>query len=104
MAKLQEDLEKQENVNLQAVLTQVATVQKTRQQQLDRRIEQLDRKRDEDTQRIDGDLVREIRAVQDGYKLRAAMLPPIPPLVLALLVLVVRRSKEREGVSRSRLR
>ena len=104
MAKLQEDMEKQENVNLQAVLTQVATVQKTRQQRLDREIERLDRKRDEDTQRIDGDLVREIRKVQDGYKLWAVLLPPIPPLMVAVLVLILRRYREREGVSRSRLR
>ena len=104
MTKLQEDLEKQDNVNLQAVLTQVATVQKTRQQRLDRKIERLDRERDEDTQRIDGELVREIRKVQDGYKLRAVLLPPIPPLMLAVLVFFIRRYKEREGVSRSRLR
>ena len=104
MAKLQEDLGKEGNVNLQAVLTRVATVQKTRQQRLDRRIERLDRERDEEIQRIDGDLVREIRKVQDGYKMRAVLLPPIPPLMLAVLVFLIRRYKEREGVSRSRLR
>ena len=104
MTKLQEDLEKQENVNLQAVLTRVATVQKTRQQQLDRKIEKLDRERDEKIERIDGDLIREIRQVQDRYKFWAVVLPPIPPLMLAVLVFLFRRYKEREGVSRSRLR
>ncbi len=104
MAKLQEDLQKQENVNLQAVLTQVATVQKTRQQRLDRKIEQLNREKDDETEQIDRKLDREIRKVEDGYKLRAVLLPPIPPLILAVLVLFIRRYKEREGVSRSRLK
>jgi len=104
MAKLQEELQKQENVNLQAVLTQVATIQKTRQQRLDREIERQERERDEEIQRIDGDLIREIRQVQDGYKFWAVILPPIPPLMLAVLVFFIRRYKEREGVSRSRLR
>jgi ABC-type transport system involved in multi-copper enzyme maturation permease subunit/ABC-type uncharacterized transport system involved in gliding motility auxiliary subunit len=104
MEKLQEKLQKQDNVNLQAVLTQVATVQKTRQQRVDREKERLKRQQEEDRQRIDGDLAREIDKVQDGYKLRAVLLPPIPPLMLAVLVFFIRRYKEREGVSRGRLR
>jgi ABC-2 type transport system permease protein len=34
----------------------------------------------------------------------AVLLPPIPPLLVAIVVFFTRRAKEREGVSRSRLR
>jgi ABC-2 type transport system permease protein len=34
----------------------------------------------------------------------AVVLPPIPPLLVALVVFFTRRAREREGVSRARLR
>ena len=37
--------------------------------------------------------------VQDGYKLRAVVLPPILPLVVAIFVFFTRRAREREGVA-----
>ena len=37
--------------------------------------------------------------VQDCYKLWAVLLPPIPPLIVALVVFFNRRASEREGVS-----
>jgi ABC-2 type transport system permease protein len=42
--------------------------------------------------------------VQDNYKLWAVLLPPIPPLIVAFAVFFNRRAKEREGVSKARLR
>jgi ABC-2 type transport system permease protein len=45
-----------------------------------------------------------IRAVQDRYKLYAILIPPIPPLLLALAVFFRRRELERQGVNRQRLR
>ena len=50
------------------------------------------------------DLNSQVRSVQDGYKLRSVILPPIPPLLVAFFVFFHRRSKEREGVSKARLR
>lgn len=46
----------------------------------------------------------EIRRVQNTYKFLAVALPPIPPLFVAIGVWFVRRTREREGVSRTRLR
>ena len=42
--------------------------------------------------------------MQDRYKLYAILIPPIPPLLLALAVFFRRRELERQGVSRERLR
>jgi ABC-2 type transport system permease protein len=47
---------------------------------------------------------QEIRSVQDRYKMYASLVPPIPPLLLALAVFFRRRELERQGVSRDRLR
>lgn len=46
----------------------------------------------------------EIRRVQNTYKFLAVALPPIPPLFVAIGVWFVRRTREREGVARTRLR
>ncbi|MDX1945329.1 MAG: Gldg family protein [Pirellulaceae bacterium] len=51
------------------------------------------RKRDQDIQRI-----------QNGFKISAAAIPPILPLFVGFIVWVVRRIREREGISRSRMR
>ncbi len=66
--------------------------------------EKLERKRDEELERIETKLNLEIRRAQDWYKFWAVVLPPIPPLLVALGVFITRRLREREGVSSSRLR
>jgi ABC-2 type transport system permease protein len=45
-----------------------------------------------------------IRTVQDLYKMYAILIPPIPPLLLAVAVFFRRRELERQGVARERLR
>ncbi len=67
-------------------------------------IEQLEQKRDKEINRIETDLSLKIRELQDTYKMRAVLLPPIPPLCVAVIVFFTRRMREREGVTRSRLR
>lgn len=47
---------------------------------------------------------QEIRGVQDRYKLYAILIPPIPPLLLALYVFFRRRGAEQEGIAKTRLR
>jgi ABC-2 type transport system permease protein len=47
---------------------------------------------------------QEIRSVQDRYKMYAILVPPIPPLLLALAVFFRRRELERQGIARDRLR
>jgi ABC-2 type transport system permease protein len=50
------------------------------------------------------ELAAEIRSVQDRYKLLAVLIPPIPPILLAIAVFFHRRKAEQEGVDARRLR
>ncbi len=87
-----------------SMLQQVAMAQAAGQAELERRTGDLKKKRDTEIKSIDKDLARQVRSVQDWYKLWAVVLPPIPPLLVGLAVYFNRRAKEREGVARSRLR
>lgn len=46
---------------------------------------------------------QEIENLQTRIRAFAVVLPPIPPLIVGLVVFVIRRLREREGVSRERL-
>lgn len=88
-------------------ITQLQKVEMAReagQRELQAKTDQLQKQRDRETTRIDRDLNLKISRVQDWYKLWAVVLPPIPPLLVGLGVFFNRRSREREGVSKSRLR
>ncbi len=50
------------------------------------------------------DMDLKILKIQNQYKVWAVVIPPIPPLMVALVVFVWRRLREREGVSKERLR
>jgi len=78
--------EQEENQRLQQELT----VQNNRLQDEERRIRR--------------DAENSIQKIQRGYKVTAVLLPPIPPLILGLIVFTRRRLREREGVSKARLR
>jgi ABC-2 type transport system permease protein len=66
--------------------------------------EKLQRERDRnirDARRRADDAIRKI---QNNYKMLAVFIPPIPPLIVGIVVMVSRRVREREGISKSRLR
>jgi ABC-2 type transport system permease protein len=46
----------------------------------------------------------EKRSLEQRYKWLAVFLPPIPPLIVAVVVFFTRRGREQEGVSKRRLR
>jgi ABC-2 type transport system permease protein len=54
---------------------------------------EIQRKRDQDIQRI-----------QNEFKVWATFIPPIPPLLVGIAVWIRRRIREREGISRSRMK
>lgn len=74
------------------------------QKKLDTDLLQRERARDRQVEQLNGDLQNAIRRTQDWYRFTAVVLPPVLPLVMAAVVLVIRRRKEREGVSATRLR
>jgi len=47
---------------------------------------------------------RQIQRIQNDYKLQATIFPPILPLLVGLVVWARRRIREREGVSKTRMR
>jgi len=97
-------LKKRTGMNAQQALIEVLQAQTAGQRELEVLRTRLKDKRDREVKRIENELTQEILQVQDSYKLRAVILPPIPPLLLAGFVFFSRRAREREGVAKSRLR
>lgn len=73
-------------------------------QRIEQKVEQLKQESERKKNRIETERVVRTNRVLDWYKSWAAVSPQILPLVVAIVFFFVRRSKEREGVSRSRLR
>jgi len=103
MEDLRERLKKEEVPALE-IAQRVEMALTAGRQRIDAEKERLKRQRDAETNRVDTELALKIRSVQDRYKMWAVILPPIPPLVVAIGVFITRRAREREGVARSRLR
>jgi ABC-2 type transport system permease protein len=85
------------------MLIEVATAQQVGQQRLEAAVDRLQRQRDRELEKIQRDLALAVRKTEDHYKLLAVLLPPIPPLVLAVVVLLHRMRLENVGVEKSRL-
>ena len=101
--KLREDMKKRAISNVE-IANRLGMKQKAGQRRLDARVEELEQERDREIDEIATRLKDNVRQLQDWYKLMAVALPPMPPLALALIVLLTRRAREREGVARTRLR
>ena len=98
------ELKKRENLNQQQAMIEILQAQQVGQRRLETRLEQLKKERDSKIKEVETKSAQAIRSVQDNYKLWAVLLPPIPPLIVAFAVFFNRRAKEREGVSKARLR
>ena len=66
--------------------------------------ERLQRDRDKGIREARRQADDSIGKIQNYYKLLAVFVPPIPPLLVGIIVLVSRRLREREGISKNRLR
>ncbi|HUE75093.1 MAG TPA: Gldg family protein [Pirellulaceae bacterium] len=69
-----------------------------------RAVLELQRKRDKDLENIRRERDQTVRSVQNEYKLWSVAIPPIPPLLVGFIVFVRRRLREREGVSKARMK
>jgi len=67
-------------------------------------LERLSKEAQRQIDRSKIDLNAAIRGVQNSYKRWSVFLPPVLPLAVAFFVYFNRRAKEREGVSKARLR
>jgi ABC-2 type transport system permease protein len=97
-------LAKRENVNRQQATVEKLQAQMRGQQELDVALQRLKDKQTDDIKKSQNAMQANVRSVQDSYKFWAVVLPPIPPLIVALIVFFNRRANEREGVSKARLR
>jgi len=103
MDKLRERMHKEKLDDLE-ILRRIGIAQGRAEDRMNERISQLKQEQDQERKRIEREEAAQIRAVQDRYKFWAVALPPIPPLVVAVVVFFTRRVREREGVAKSRLR
>jgi ABC-2 type transport system permease protein len=69
-----------------------------------RAVLELQRKRDKDLENIRRERDQTVRSVQNEYKLWSVAIPPIPPLLVGFIVFVRRRLREREGISKARMK
>jgi ABC-2 type transport system permease protein len=105
-----EELQKKGGKNSQdfALLQQKQTELLLKEKQLDRQREvrsaKLARDRDREINRIRTATERKVTRYQNVVKFAAATLPCIPPLLIGLIVFANRRLKERETITKARLK
>ncbi|MEX2317902.1 MAG: Gldg family protein [Pirellulales bacterium] len=86
------------------VQTQLEITREAEQRKLEVQISTLEKERNKKIKQSERELEMKIRGVQDWYKFLAVIVPPIPPVLLALAVFFHRRKAEQEGVDARRLR
>lgn len=112
--ELQELIKRREGID-STVISEAESAERQARQKLQwrRTRNEEDQRKQEEAQKnelagklrqIQRDLDLDRRNIQNQFKVWAVALPPIPPILVALGVLVWRLNREREGVSRSRMR
>ncbi len=113
MKDLQDEVEKLQKQNengkvsraeLQAKLQTFQTQQELEQRKLDVRRTKLERDRELKVRDIERTAADQVTKIQNKVKAAAVTLPCIPPLVVGVIVLAARRLRERENISKSRLK
>ena len=99
-----ENLRARKNIDPQQLLIEIAIANREGRQRLEMKEEQLTKELERETDKIERNLATHTRQVQNRAKMWAVFAPPVLPLALALFVFLYRKGKEREGVSRERLR
>jgi ABC-2 type transport system permease protein len=84
--------------------TKLEAQRQVEQRRLSAKVAQFNQEYEQKSKDQERKLLVDMRKLQDSYKMMAVFLPPIPLLLVAAGVYFNRRAKEREGVSRARLR
>ncbi len=90
--------------DLQRALQEYQTKQALLVRGLEVKKEKLRQDRDENISKTEAATDRQIRDIHNRYKMLAVFIPPIPPLLVGVIVMVSRRLREREGISKTRLK
>ena len=108
--KLRTDLERlQKNgkgsqSEIRAKMIEFQTVMEQQQRLLDVRRVKKDREREKNVQKIQREADQQVTAIQNKVKWMAVALPCIPPLIVGVIVFASRRLRERENISKARLK
>ncbi len=93
-----------DRVKLQALIQRFQTEQELEQRKLDVKRTKTERERDRKIQDIERDAAQDVTDIQNQVKAAAVALPCIPPLIVGVVVFASRRLRERENISKSRLK
>lgn len=106
LAELKKQRGTGENVQAQIDATEQRLAIKERELDIKKRVQKevIEKELNENVKEARRQTEVKIRDIQTRYKLLAAFIPPIPPLLVALIVFVSRRLREREGIIKARLR
>ena len=102
--KIYESLSARTDISRQQQEEELAMARRNGSERIESRKAQLDREEKAEYRQIENEMAANIHRVQDNYKVLAVLLPPILPLMIAVCVFFVRRSRERESIHASRLR
>ena len=104
--ELNEKKKKGEHVDpgeLQVIGVQFQMSQEAANQRLEKEKERLRRELENKVSQIRREKDLQIEQMKNEFKFWAVFIPPIPPLLIALIVFVRRQLREREGISKDRL-
>ena len=101
---LREQLKTDTKIEQADVENRVATALQEGQKRIEDYKKEAEEKCNEKIDGINNKLDAKVQAMRAWYMFWAVVIPPIAPLALAGFVFIVRRTREREGVSKSRLR
>jgi ABC-2 type transport system permease protein len=113
LKKLREEVEKLQKqsedgrvpqAELQAKAQQFQTLRELEQRKLNVKSTKAQRDRDLRIREIERKAAGEVTAIQNKVKAAAVALPCIPPLIVGVVVFASRRLRERENISKSRLK
>jgi len=113
LQKLREEVEKLQKESadgqvprgeLQAKLQRFQTLQEMEQRKLDVKRTKTERDRELRIREIERKAADEVTSIQNKVKAAAVALPCIPPLIVGVIVFASRRLRERENISKSRLK
>ena len=104
--KLQREVQegKQPPGVLRAKMIEFQTETERRQRILDVKRAKTDREREKNVQKIQREADQEVTAIQNKVKAFALALPCFPPLIVGVIVFASRRLRERENISKARLK